>query len=461
MDPLFALAVGPRHPPLRAAAPSGLDLIGSPHGVILLACLLLFFYVRSTGGRPDQRERQRWLEWALIGAALTEALTIAMRVWGPGPTLGGPPWDAPLVEMWSRQVSSIALIAGFLRYLLDQIQPSKTYALAAIGTVSLAAAGTAVFRLTHPSWGPPGPGGPPHPPPFSPWMPMLLVGFILLFVGLVVVYRRVHGDSRRLMLAATVVMAAGQFCSFIGSLRPFLPNPRPAFPLVMACSALSMLLLTYLFLRVRSAEVHTDMELLEGKVRARTQELESALEKLANANALLEQQSNVDALTGAGNRRQFDDALAKEWLRARRTGKPLSIALVDLDHFKEINDVHGHPVGDQCLVRLAVALQNVARRTADLVARLGGDEFAVLLPETAGEAAAQLLDEVRVQTSLLTTPLTEGATMTISVGVASCVPSVENSSAELVRHADEALYRAKRSGRNRVALSESGALQVL
>jgi len=460
MDLIFALAVRPPGPPLQQGPPpDGVQMIGSPHGLILLVCLLLYFYVRSTY-RGTQRDRQRWLEWALIGAVLTEAVSIGLRLWTPGASGGVPGWNAPWLETWIRGLSAVALVAGFLRYLLDRVQPAKTYALASTGVVTLFAFATAAFRLAHPGIGPPG-SPHPHPPPFSPWLFMWAAGFGVLAVGCILVHRHVQGGGRRLMLAATAALAAGQLSSVIGSLGPFMPSPRPAYPFVMAWSALGLLLMTYLFLRVRAAEVHNDMELLEGRVQARTQELESALEELAGANALLEQQSNIDALTGAGNRRRFDDALASEWIRARRTGKPLSIAMVDLDRFKEINDVHGHPAGDQCLARLAVTLQTAARRPADLVARLGGDEFAVLLPETAGEAAAQLLDEVRTQASLLATPLADGTPMTISVGVASCVPSADDSSAELIRHADEALYRAKRSGRNRVALSESGALQVL
>ena|GEM_PF-3410892 len=453
---LQALAVRPPGPGPGGGPHSGLQLIGSPHTFCLLLCLLLYFYARSTA-RGDDRTRQKWIEWGLIAGMLSVLLTLALRAHGPAQIPIVPPLGMRLLETLPSQIVSVTLAAGFMRYLLDQRQPAQKYWICSMG--ALGATALMVMAL--------GPAGrPPHPidPSMNPFHlhgALDLVGFTCLAVGLALAYRLVHGGERRLMLAALGCMAATQLSSLVGGMVLYGPSPRPAYPLVLTFSSLTLLILTHLFIRQRAKEIHTDLALLEGRVSERTKELKAALGQLAEANSLLEQQSNVDVLTGAGNRRSFNDALAEEWSRARRTGQPITVAMVDLDRFKEINDIHGHPVGDQCLSGLASALQNAARRPPDLVARLGGDEFAVLLPETSGEAAAQSLDDVRLQASMLTSTLAPDLAMTISVGVASCVPSAESAPEDLVRQADNALYKAKRSGRNKVVLSESGALQVL
>lgn len=445
----------PGHGP-GVAPPSGLQLIGSPHVFNLLLCLLLYFYARSTA-RGGDRTRQEWIEWGLIAGIFSGILTLALRAHGPPEFPILPPLGMRLVETLPGQIAALSLAAGFMRYLLDQKQPARNYWVYSMGALSVTAL---VMMVPRPV------GGSLHRHaaslnPFHLHGALDLVGFTCLAIGSVLAFRLVHGGERRLMLAAMGCMTATQLSSLVGGMVLYGPGPRPAYPLVLTFSSLTLLILTYLFIRQRAREIHTDLALLEGRVRERTKKLEAALSQLAEANSLLEQQSNIDALTGAGNRRSFNDALAEEWSRARRTGQPITVAMVDLDRFKEINDIHGHPVGDQCLSGLASALQNAARRPADLVARLGGDEFAVLLPETSGEAAAQSLDDVRLQASMLTSTLAPDLSVTISVGVASCVPSAESAPEDLVRQADNALYKAKRSGRNKVVLSESGALQVL
>ena len=461
MYPLQILATHPPGPtphggPLSGMQPAGMQLIGSPHVLILLVCLLLLFYLRATT-RSDQKERQRWMEWALLAGVVTELFVLGMRVAAPLPFQVIRPWSAQLLEHVVRQGTSVLLAVGCLRYLLDARQPAQRY-----GIFSTAVIGVTGIFAGFLQWNRhPGVDLVGKPPTLQAESVVAFMGLASMVGALGLVYRYVQGSGRRLTFAAFGSLTAAQFGHWIGSMDSFGPTPRPAYPFVLTCSALALLLMTYLFLRLRSEEIHTDMDLLEDRVRVRTKELEAALDQLADANALLEQQSSVDTPTGAGNRRRFDDALTTEWNRARRTGKPISVAMIDLDRFKEINDIHGHPVGDQCLVALAGALQRAARRPADLVARLGGDEFAVLLPETAGEAAAQSLDDVRRQAALFTSPAASDLTIMISVGVASCVPSPAESAEALIQYADKALYQAKRSGRNRVALSESGALQVL
>jgi diguanylate cyclase (GGDEF)-like protein len=157
--------------------------------------------------------------------------------------------------------------------------------------------------------------------------------------------------------------------------------------------------------------------------------------------------SSTDALTGLHNRRAFNAIFTEEFINAKRAGKPLSLILCDIDHFKRFNDTLGHPAGDRLLQSVSAALRRGARGT-DYVARLGGDEFAVILPNTTCDVAAQLADRLRnaVQAQFEGEPA-----VTVSVGVADLRPGMEDG-ATLFSEADRALYAAKRQGRDKVAL---------
>lgn len=185
---------------------------------------------------------------------------------------------------------------------------------------------------------------------------------------------------------------------------------------------------------------------LETRVRERTEELQRANEQLRAI-------SLTDGLTRVANRRQFDEKLEAEWHRALRHGHKLSLLMIDIDHFKAVNDERGHLVGDDCLVALAWILKNGTQRSGDLVARYGGEEFAVLLPATDLAGARRVAEQMR--TAVAATPVNSGeqaapVRLTISVGVATLTPSADTHTQELVRRADEALYAAKDAGRNRV-----------
>lgn len=176
----------------------------------------------------------------------------------------------------------------------------------------------------------------------------------------------------------------------------------------------------------------------------------------------------TDGLTGVANRRHFDEALSREWLRAQRTGSPMSLVLSDIDAFKKYNDHYGHQAGDQCLQRVALALRQVLHRPADLVARYGGEEFAVLLPETdatgARFLASQLLDAVdALGLPHAASPVADHVTLSVGVSAfdENCCGWVEHPSdsrftglvarppvSDLVAAADQALYAAKEAGRN-------------
>ncbi|MFO1220293.1 MAG: sensor domain-containing diguanylate cyclase [Burkholderiaceae bacterium] len=172
---------------------------------------------------------------------------------------------------------------------------------------------------------------------------------------------------------------------------------------------------------------------------------------LGKANAELSALAATDALTGLANRRQFDATLRKEWFRALRDGTPLALLMIDIDHFKSLNDRFGHQVGDAYLAAVAGVIENNVRRAGDLATRYGGEEFAVVLPGTAASGALEIAESIRravAETSF--SHLGGGVHVTVSVGVASTVPMAGAGAAALVHAADAALYHAKRNGRNRV-----------
>ena len=175
--------------------------------------------------------------------------------------------------------------------------------------------------------------------------------------------------------------------------------------------------------------------------------------ELAEINKNLEILSNTDGLTGIANRRHFDHMLIQEWNRCQRANTPLSLIMLDIDHFKQFNDLYGHLTGDDCLKTLAHALSQVGRRAGELAARYGGEEFTLILPETNIDNAAQLAEKIR-RNIAETTVLYHGYQLpqiTASFGVASYSQQIHDP-AHLINAADKALYHAKNSGRNCVRL---------
>ena len=175
--------------------------------------------------------------------------------------------------------------------------------------------------------------------------------------------------------------------------------------------------------------------------------------RLETANRRLASLALEDGLTGLGNRRRFDEALAQEYRRAVRSGTPLSLLMIDADKFKQFNDTHGHQSGDICLRVIARMVQSAAQRPGDIAARYGGEEFVVLLPSTNLPGALVIAERIRQAVEGAPIIVQAGAqtSVTVSIGAASVVPRLEESSSiALVRQADLALYVAKRDGRNRV-----------
>jgi diguanylate cyclase (GGDEF)-like protein/PAS domain S-box-containing protein len=165
-----------------------------------------------------------------------------------------------------------------------------------------------------------------------------------------------------------------------------------------------------------------------------------------------------DGLTGLANRRAFDQSLESEWLRAQRSRKPLSLLFVDVDHFKLFNDKHGHQSGDECLRAVAAIVGSQTLRPTDLAARYGGEEFAIILPETDGAGAIELAERIRkavMDLRIVHGAARAGSHVTLSVGVATQVPGLDIGPDCLLGQADQALYAAKRLGRNRVTSAET------
>jgi diguanylate cyclase (GGDEF)-like protein len=173
-----------------------------------------------------------------------------------------------------------------------------------------------------------------------------------------------------------------------------------------------------------------------------------ALSRLREQASLERKHASTDALTGLANSREYYRALDRELDRARRTGRPLTVAYIDLDNFKSVNDERGHLAGDE-LLRSSAATLAINLRTIDVAARLGGDEFALLLPETGEEAARALLGRLRA--ALLSNMETADPPwpVTVSIGAVTAV-GLPSSSEELVHFADEAMYLVKKNGKNGV-----------
>jgi len=163
--------------------------------------------------------------------------------------------------------------------------------------------------------------------------------------------------------------------------------------------------------------------------------------------------ARIDALTGIGNRRQFDESLAREFRHAIRAQKPISLVLVDLDHFKWFNDTLGHIRGDDALTLAADAVRSVCHRSRDVAARYGGEELVLILPETPLEGACTVAAELqqRIFDLAIAHPQNlPSQRLTASIGVAGLCPADGALPATLLEFADKALYRAKQTGRNRV-----------
>jgi diguanylate cyclase (GGDEF)-like protein len=193
------------------------------------------------------------------------------------------------------------------------------------------------------------------------------------------------------------------------------------------------------------------------------QQLAARENVLIEENRQLETLAQLDGLTGVANRRSFDSRLRTEWSASAKAGQPLSLLMIDVDHFKRFNDRYGHPAGDDCLKAIAACLSKGELRRYDFIARYGGEEFVVVLPSLPAAAAMEIAERLRLAVFDLALENSQSALgrITISVGVAGLVGDGSKDAGALIQAADAALYNAKRRGRNIVSGRTSKLVDVL
>lgn len=290
-----------------------------------------------------------------------------------------------------------------------------------------------------------------------------LLGLIIIFIlSIIAISRWREGyQPAKWYVLAWVVMAAGALiyaAAAFGYLADFMA--RESFMLLAIGGQVILLnyamvqrwrLINDKLLEVEQ-EARTD---LEYKVHERTAQLRSTLRDLENANRKLATLSLNDPLTGLYNRRHMDNILPELCAEARRTGQPLSLGLVDADHFKAINDTWGHGFGDTCLQLIADLISRHTKRPRDVAIRFGGEEFALLLPGTnikgAQKVCEALLGDLRA--TVVNAPDGARAQVFMSAGIASLLPDEDQQA--FFERADSALYKAKARGRNQAAIAES------
>ena len=190
-------------------------------------------------------------------------------------------------------------------------------------------------------------------------------------------------------------------------------------------------------------------DLLEEKVQERTIELNIALQELEEANQELEQKNTLDELTGLFNRRFYDQKIVAEYRRSKRNLTPLSLVLIDIDHFKSVNDTYGHLAGDQCLMWLSEHIKSSLKRSTDTAFRYGGEEFCLILPDTDSQGAIALAEALRERVAKHPCLYKETEiSITISNGISTYTQQADVQPEQLFLGADKALYQSKDAGRN-------------
>ncbi|SEL19011.1 diguanylate cyclase [Atopomonas hussainii] len=309
--------------------------------------------------------------------------------------------------------------------------------------------------------------------PLGPWvmwlaLPLASVGTLMPLVAFYQVrtehhrYLWLYGASWALLIAGTLL--------FNLALMGVLPiNQLTSYAQLFGLSTEALLLSFLLGLRLsdlrrQRAEMAEELlqvksqanEHLQAEVARKTQRLNQALRELQQAHQALNEKAIRDPLTGQFNRRFFDDTLSRELQRAARENSTLTLALIDIDHFKPFNDNHGHLVGDDCLRSVAQCLAEQLRRPEDVLARYGGEEFAMILPATPDSGAQALLQATRQAVEQLAFCVDgQRLPVTVSIGYV-CVAGGEPSA--VIAAADQHLYAAKAAGRNRVMGAASAAV---
>ncbi|MDQ3160072.1 MAG: sensor domain-containing diguanylate cyclase [Pseudomonadota bacterium] len=282
----------------------------------------------------------------------------------------------------------------------------------------------------------------------------VLVGLAWIIAAAIVMLRRGYKPARLFLVAWSLFLIG----TAMFTLLAFGLLPRNFWTLngVQIGSAMEMLLLSlalgsrYAGLRVENIRVvQQSNEQLERRMIDRTKQLRTTMAQLGEANVQLREYSQRDPLTGVYNRRHFREAFEQALIARTDDGKPLALLLLDLDHFKKINDTYGHLVGDDCLRHAAKCVEEVAASRGGLVARFGGEEFVAVLPGTNAQQALQVAEAMRLR--IHQSPVStrdHSIHMSTSIGVHTVDASREIVPEEVIRIADEALYRAKDDGRN-------------
>lgn len=202
-------------------------------------------------------------------------------------------------------------------------------------------------------------------------------------------------------------------------------------------------------MKTLAKEQQDSQDLLEERVQERTLELNIALQELESANEELERKNVLDELTGLHNRRFYDQKILAEYRRSRRNLTALSLVLIDIDHFKSVNDNYGHLAGDQCLIWLAKYIKQSLKRSADKAFRYGGEEFCLILPNTDAEGAFLVAEQLRevIHEQAFHFQDIEIA-LTISCGICTYQQQTDIGPEQIFSGADKALYQAKHDGRN-------------
>jgi len=290
-------------------------------------------------------------------------------------------------------------------------------------------------------------------------VPLVATRFLivaLLFVPLAVFYFGVSLGVYAALLACGIYLAVAEF------LPPYNPGPRPVSSAINAAlftMVAAVLIAIFGSFRTRMNQLRLFCKLVEdGDLGAAADlarpRLPDDLTLLARSfeamrNGLAEQ-IGTDPLTGCLNRRALETRLKSDWRHAKRRNTQIAVVAIDLDHFKQINDTRGHPVGDTVLQQLAGIMKATARDT-DAVARFGGDEFVILLPDTGWQGALTFAERLRRRVDDYTFgPPGSAMTLTVSVGVALARGTDQIAPEELLKEADRSLYKAKQQGRNRV-----------
>jgi len=295
----------------------------------------------------------------------------------------------------------------------------------------------------------------------SPWVVKVVLvsaGAAIILTTVALVVRLIDGyPPAKIIFIGGVCAATGFSVTLLGNLGVVASTPLTVMGAYVGITIMTMVqafALSYRMNMDRQLRQDVQSQLIESQRQANQsldQLVQERTEELEAANTRLQKISNTDALTQINNRRYFDATFEKEIKRAFREKAPLSVLLMDIDHFKMINDSYGHPFGDTCLKQAAEFIQSCIRRPPDFAARYGGEEFVVLLPHTDTAGAIHVANSIRQ--AFNSNKVEEGElkiSISVSIGVACMMPGEQASASVLLKHVDALLYQAKANGRNRV-----------